>query len=281
MANSGDTSESGKALTQRLQVQLKEAEEDLEQTEYEKYITDQEKMLDSVSSDYENWMNQRLDNSDSLLQQIVDGLSANGEISKTLKELANSYGLNISDTLISSATGNTNVAINGLVNNILGLLGGNASLLGNVGGYANGTLSATKGLHRFNEKGNEIIIRKSDGSMLRNFDQGDVVISNEGAKLLSKFAENPALFMEKFGVPNVTPVMPNVTLPKMPVMQSRQAPNVTIDLGGITMHGVNDPQELTRQIRHTLATDSRTEKILDVKIAGRMLGKPDTSRFYV
>jgi hypothetical protein len=117
--------------------------------------------------------------------------------------------------------------------------------------------------------------------MLRNFDQGDVVISNEGAKLLSKFAENPALFMEKFGVPNVTPVMPNVTLPKIPVMQGRQAQNITIDLGGITMNGVNDPEELTRQIRHTLATDSRTEKILDVKIAGRMLGKPDTSRFYV
>ena len=209
-------------------MELSEAKEDLERTEYEKMIEDSEKMLDSVSSDYENWMNQRLDNSDSLLQQIVDSLSGNGEISKTLKELANSYGLNISDTLISSATGNTNGAINSLVSNILSLLGGNSSLLGNVGGYANGTLSATKGLHRFNEKGNEIIIRKSDGSMLRNFDQGDVVISNEGAKLLSKFAENPTLFMERFGMSSITPVMPNVTLPKMPVMQGKENLNNSI-----------------------------------------------------
>ena len=257
-------------------MELSEAREDLERTEYEKMIEDSEKLLDSVSSNYEDWMNQRLDNSDSLLQQIVDSLSGNGEISKTLKELANSYGLNISDTLISSATGNTNGAINSLVSNILSLLGGNASLLGNVGGYANGTLSATKGLHRFNEKGNEIIIRKSDGSMLRNFDQGDVVIDNEGAKLLSKFAENPALFMERFGVPSVAHVMPNVNLPKMPVMQSKQVPNVTVEFGDthVTLPNIHDVNDFARDFKQVYANNiGQIKTMVQNDVLGASLGK--------
>lgn len=278
LAYKNDTSESGRMLTQQIEAKLSDINEEIEQTEYEKYISDQEKMFDSISSDYEEWISQRLENSESLLKQIVDSLSGNGEIGKTLKEIADSYGLNISDSLISSATGDTNGAINGLVNNILNLLGGNASLLGNVGGYANGTLSATKGLHRFNEKGNEIIIRKSDGSMLRNFDRGDVVISNEGAKLLSKFAENPSAFMERFGVPNVTPVMPNITLPKMPVMQNRQTEATPL------IHDVNMTFELpnvknTDDFINDMIRSTRFEKFIQEITLGQALGKNPLNKY--
>lgn len=278
-AYKNDTSEQGKMMAQKLKLEIEKKEQDISDMEYDKMISETESMLNKVSSDYETFITEKLTDSDSLLHSIIDEVSSKGkEINKTLTEIANKYGTTVGESISISVQGNTEGAINNLVRDIMSIAG-----IEKIGGYANGTLSATKGLHRFNEKGNEIIIRKSDGSMLRNFDQGDVVISNEGAKLLSKFAENPALFMEKFGMSSITPVMPNVSLPKMPVMQGRQAPiqNVTVDLGGITMNGVNDPEELTRQIRHTLATDSRTEKILDVKIAGRMLGKQDTSRFYV
>ena len=45
-AHGGDTSEESMSRIQKLRNQLTEVQEDLEQTEYERYISDQEKMLD-------------------------------------------------------------------------------------------------------------------------------------------------------------------------------------------------------------------------------------------
>lgn len=99
-AYAGDNSESAKATIQKLQVSLAEAEKDLQQTEYEKYISDQEQMLDSLYDQTEQWVNQRLDNIDGLISESVDATNKNAEtISNTIKETANSYGYGISDQM--------------------------------------------------------------------------------------------------------------------------------------------------------------------------------------
>lgn len=59
-------------------------------------------MLDQLASDYETWMNERLDNSDALLAEIVGTVSVKGkEINATLNEVAEKYGTMISDTITS------------------------------------------------------------------------------------------------------------------------------------------------------------------------------------
>lgn len=59
-----DNSENAKATIQKLQVSLDEAEAELKETEYEKYISDQEQLLDKLYSDTEQWINERLDDID-------------------------------------------------------------------------------------------------------------------------------------------------------------------------------------------------------------------------
>lgn len=99
-AYSGDNSESAKATIQKLQVSLAEAEKDLQQTEYERYVSDQEQMLDTLYNETEQWVNQRLDDIDGLISESIDATNKNAEtISNTIKETANSYGYEISDQM--------------------------------------------------------------------------------------------------------------------------------------------------------------------------------------
>lgn len=99
-AYSGDNSESAKATIQKLQVSLGEAEKDLQETEYEKYLSDQEQMLDALYDQTEQWVNERLDNLDGLVAEAVDATNKNAEtISNAIHEAANAYGYKLSDQM--------------------------------------------------------------------------------------------------------------------------------------------------------------------------------------
>ena len=95
-----DTSESGRALIQKITVERDKALKDLEQTEWEKQIEESEKLLDAFYSDTEEFVSQRLDNIDGLISESIDATNKNAEtISNTIKETANSYGYEISDQM--------------------------------------------------------------------------------------------------------------------------------------------------------------------------------------
>lgn len=99
-AYSGDNSESAKATIQKLQVSLSEAEKDLQETEYERYLSDQEQMLDALYDQTEQWVNERLDNLDGLVAEAVDATNQNAEtISNAIHEAANAYGYKLTDQM--------------------------------------------------------------------------------------------------------------------------------------------------------------------------------------
>lgn len=99
-AYSGDNSESSKAIVQKLNVSLTKAEKDLRQSEYDKYLDDQQALLDSFYNETEQWINQRLDDIDSLIIKAVDATNKNAEtISNTINKVANGYNFKLSDEL--------------------------------------------------------------------------------------------------------------------------------------------------------------------------------------
>lgn len=158
LAYEGDTSEEAMSKLQQIKVQLEEAKADLEETEYEQYLSDTENMLDQLAEDYEEWMNARLDNEDALLAEIVSTVSDKGdEINTALNEVAQEYGTFVSDSLntifnsdspftksltgklndvsnalnsglggVSTSVAGTTTAINDLVNKITGITGTSA-----------------------------------------------------------------------------------------------------------------------------------------------------------
>ena len=96
-AYQGDDSQEAKLRIQKLQNDLKEAEENLEETEYERYISDQKELLDEFYNEYETNLNARLDNVDTLLTSIVGSINENSKgINDTLNGMADKFGTKLS-----------------------------------------------------------------------------------------------------------------------------------------------------------------------------------------
>ncbi len=101
-AYENDTSEENRARLQKLQVDLSDAMEDLQETQYDQYIKDQKKMLDDFYDDYETNLNKRLDDVDALIQDMVDSVNANStNISDTITTQASSVGYTLSSNMTS------------------------------------------------------------------------------------------------------------------------------------------------------------------------------------
>lgn len=95
-AYQGDTSEEAKAQLQKLQVSLNEAQDDLKDTEYDRYISDQSKMLDNLQKEYQEWMEKHIKEFEDLLKEGLGiGESADGSY---LTTIAKNNGYNINNT---------------------------------------------------------------------------------------------------------------------------------------------------------------------------------------
>lgn len=95
-----DNSEENKAKLQEITVSLKEAKENLQETEYDRYISDQSALLDTLYEEYELILNQRLDNVDALLSDMITEINANATtISTTLSTEAANIGATLSDAM--------------------------------------------------------------------------------------------------------------------------------------------------------------------------------------
>lgn len=99
-AYSNDVSEETKAKVQKITVELREAKEDLQQTEYEQFITDTKKLLDDLYIEYEEVLNQRLDDVDALISDMIDTVNTNsGTINTTITETADSVGYTLTSEM--------------------------------------------------------------------------------------------------------------------------------------------------------------------------------------
>ena len=106
-ALSGDTSLENQARVQKLQTQLKEAEDSLQETEYDHYIEAQQTMLDNLSAEYQEFIDQHLKDTDSLLKEANTLISENGSIiQNAIDTSAEKFGYSISD-LTQSLLGET------------------------------------------------------------------------------------------------------------------------------------------------------------------------------
>jgi len=93
----GDTSEEGRARIAQIQLSLDEANQDLQDTEYDRYISDQQNMLDNMYNEYEDLMNHLFKDTDKLLQEGIQVINNNGTLIKgILDKKAEDYGYDYS-----------------------------------------------------------------------------------------------------------------------------------------------------------------------------------------
>lgn len=109
-AYENDSSEEAKSTIQQLTQELTEAQRDLQDAEYERQISDMERLLDQLSLDYSSILNQRLDNIDALIVDLIAESNANaGLISDVITSEASNVGYQLSDEMQSIWSGANNV----------------------------------------------------------------------------------------------------------------------------------------------------------------------------
>ena len=93
----GDNSEENKAKLQKLKDDLKSAQDDMEETQYDKYISDQKKLLDELKQDYKKALDDRMDNVDVLISDAIASINSNSSnISQTLQTESQKVGYTLS-----------------------------------------------------------------------------------------------------------------------------------------------------------------------------------------
>lgn len=108
-AYEGDNSEENKARLQELRNKLKDAQDELEESQYDKYIEDQNKMLDELFENYSNVLNSVLDNVDQLIINMTERINTNAsDIMDTLREQSDKVGYTISQAITDIWSGDNN-----------------------------------------------------------------------------------------------------------------------------------------------------------------------------
>ena len=99
-AYANDSSEEAKSKMQKLEVSLKDAQEDLQETEYDRYISEQKQLLDDLYTEYEETINSRLDEVDGLLSEIFSAVNSNADtIASTIRETAADVGYTLTASM--------------------------------------------------------------------------------------------------------------------------------------------------------------------------------------
>lgn len=92
-AYAGDTSEESRQKIQKLRKDLSEAQDDLRDTQYDKYISDTKELLNDFYDNYEETINKKVDDITAVLKESIAATNANATtIASTIKSVASSVG---------------------------------------------------------------------------------------------------------------------------------------------------------------------------------------------
>ena len=137
-AYEGDNSEENRARVQDIKNQLKEAEADLEDSEYERYVSDQQELLDDLMDEYSDLLNARLDDVDALMSEMIGEINANSsQIMDTLVAESDAVGYELSQAMheIWDGGGELGDIITEYSGNFLEQMTNLNSVLGNIENY--------------------------------------------------------------------------------------------------------------------------------------------------
>lgn len=146
-ALSGDDSEETQSKRQQLQDSLQQAQDDLAESEYERWIQDQEKLLDDLYLEWEEILNGRLDNIDGLLTDMIDSANANADtINQVITEASGNVGYTITDGMAdiwNTNNAETKEVVSNFKNSVDGGLNKIASLAQAATGQFTNTMTTT------------------------------------------------------------------------------------------------------------------------------------------
>ena len=282
----GDTSEEARIQAQQLQLELNEANKDLEETQYDKWMSDQESMLDKVATDTQEWIDAKLADTNGLLSEIRDAVSNSDSLEHTLQALADEWCVELSQEMLTTLSSGSKVdtsdaidrtkSLTKIAENSVTISSNVQSILSciqswttqnvsdiktqNLKGYASGSRRIRGNqLALTQENGQELIYDKSKHGILTYLGDGDKVWTNEMSEKLWNIAQGNLPF-------NV--VQPQINLP---VMKNENNRPVNIENIGFEINLPN--VQNYDQFKQQLVRDDSFEKYVKTVSLSKAFGR--------
>lgn len=283
-AYQGDNSEEGQAKRQQISNDLADARQDLEETQYERSIADQKKLLDELYNDYEEMLNLRLDNIDNGKVEIGDAVkflsgsyyySSDGQ-TPTGDEM---HGQTVYITHINTASWakkQYHIARDKAGTRPLGWVD-----ISQISGFKNGTdYVPYDQLATVAEDGAEGIVH-ADGRLekVKALSESDAVINNKSFRNLLNFSTNPVEVLRDAILGNQ--VIPkdfiDVSTPVAPVTNNVTANN-TFNFE-IYVDKPNNYDEFYGEVMTRFQKDIKAEKVVQHMTFGQLNGKGKLEKY--
>lgn len=250
----GDNSEETRAKIQKLGEDLKKAREDLSDAERDQSVADQKKMLSDLYDEYQELMNNRLDNIDELMREMIDYTNGNlGEILQTVREVGRSVGYTPTNELLNSVSSSTAYydrvfegisSANTVLNNIYTNVNAMARAAGAVKSYATGGMVDYNGL--------AIVHGANNNEMMLN--AADTQRYLQASKIMRSIPMLNASSGKKLSLPGVS-----------------GGAGTVVEVGGVNVaiDHVENYEDMIKQMRD----DPKFEKLINVITLDRAVGK--------
>lgn len=242
--STNDDTEENRARIQKIKMELEEAKQDLKDAQYDKYLSDTENMLDGMYDDMESFFDEKLDNTNFILENLAELLGAdNGAIITTLKSIDNGLSSTLEE-LVRKMQINFPYAA-----------GSAWKLEMPIPEFSPSNIILPKGPIK------EELLHKPV-----NYPQNH----------LPKF--DPTILRQKA---DLSPAQSFLLKTSPPPTGSIGMQNIRIDLGGITMYGVNDPKTFGKQLREEICQNGQTTKCITEAVISNAMGRGiGNARFY-
>ncbi|MDE6312808.1 MAG: hypothetical protein K2M46_04200 [Lachnospiraceae bacterium] len=285
----GDASEETKAKLQQLTVDLKEAQEDLEETQYDKYLSDTEDMLDTLQEDYEDFFHNRLKDTEAVIKDVTKAVnSMSGSIIATLMAQNGGISDELYDILKNGTTENELVeymkkiqekdiaAINNSDNSSDSVATLQKPSINNIS-----ETSPAKAQHSEEQTSLKEALKSDTSPATQNIisDDNSILIAEQGKStdaMLTPGVGDKVFTSEMSDnlweiAQNRLPVMPftdiGVTMPAIPAMESNlSGGDVTVTFGDITLPNVTNYEEF----KNELIKDKNFEKAVECMSIGKL-----------
>lgn len=123
-----------------MKVELEEARQDLQDTEYDKYISDQEELLENLYNEYESFMNEHLENVDVSIDELINEVNDNAStINNTLSTETSKVGTALSNEMKAVWTSQSQA--------LTSYFGSGGIVLNNISGYFENTNTSLTGIN--------------------------------------------------------------------------------------------------------------------------------------
>ena len=100
----GNDTEEARQKIQKLTIDLKSAQEDLEETQYEQYLSDQKAILDDLQNDYQTFVEEQLKNVQDLINALITDANTNtGAVVDKLDKIAKLWGTNFENNKLKES----------------------------------------------------------------------------------------------------------------------------------------------------------------------------------